>query len=361
MNQALDLTGSRHFFNGLFSSMTRQGDSLESEHGNDQAWTALQAALDAQRGGSCRLTSLTRRPFEFGTSFPVEALDADLADGSTLHLLRKDVGWGSLSETARRYKVDFLHDPFREIEVYRDLLAPAGLDTARYLGMGTNAAGEGPCLFLERVAGMELQFYGEPSVWQAAARWAGAWHARFSSPLVAAPPCARLILHDEAFYHLWAQRAIAFSAPAVRPQVEHALRGYEGAVQTLLAAPPTVIHGEFYPTNVLIRQDPSQVRVCPIDWETAGWGPGLIDLAALATGWGEEARAAMADAYRTGWAAAGGPEWEPATFSALLDACRLHLAVRWLGWCPETAPPAEESRAWLLEIQDIVARQTEEE
>jgi hypothetical protein len=29
-----------------------------------------------------------------------------------------------------------------------------------------------------------------------------------------------------------------------------------------------------------------------------------------------------------------------------LDDCRLHLAIRWLGWAPDWSPPAENAHNW---------------
>ena len=34
----------------------------------------------------------------------------------------------------------------------------------------------------------------------------------------------------------------------------------------------TFIHGEFYASNVLVNITGGKLRVCPVDWELAGWG-----------------------------------------------------------------------------------------
>jgi len=90
--------------------------------------------------------------------------------------------------------------------------------------------------------------------------------------------------------------------------------------------------------------------VCPIDWEVAAVGPGLIDLAALITGgWNDQERSALVRAY-----AAAGSSREPSAakldeIGETLDYCRLHLAVQWLGWEPSWSPPAEHRQDWLAE------------
>jgi thiamine kinase-like enzyme len=108
--------------------------------------------------------------------------------------------------------------------------------------------------------------------------------------------------------------------------------------------PKTVIHGEFYASNVLVAGDLASPRVCPVDWELAAAAPGLIDLAALVSGgWGDEDREALVSAYGAalGWG----------SFSARrLDLARLHLAVQWLGWAgPGWSPPSGQRQDWLGE------------
>ncbi len=44
---------------------------------------------------------------------------------------------------------------------------------------------------------------------------------------------------------------------------------------------------------------------------------------------------------------------DDSSFLAALDLCRLHLCVRWLGWAPRWAPPAQHSQDWLAESVQI--------
>lgn len=45
------------------------------------------------------------------------------------------------------------------------------------------------------------------------------------------------------------------------------------------AAPSTLVHGDFRPKNVYVRNGERERRLLPIDWETAGWGVPAADLA----------------------------------------------------------------------------------
>jgi hypothetical protein len=80
----------------------------------------------------------------------------------------------------------------------------------------------------------------------------------------------------------------------------------------------------------------------------AAVGPGLIDLAALvAGGWSADQRLALVTSYYRALASEDGQPPSFDDFLAAADLCELHLAVQWLGWSPEWAPPAEEARGWL--------------
>jgi thiamine kinase-like enzyme len=100
------------------------------------------------------------------------------------------------------------------------------------------------------------------------------------------------------------------------------------------------------------------VRVCPVDWEMAAVGPGLIDLAALTAGggWAAEEKTALAMAYHAALAPREGWPPEPDAFLAALDCCSLHLAVQWLGWSPRWAPPPEQAQDWLEEALGLAEK-----
>ena len=42
--------------------------------------------------------------------------------------------------------------------------------------------------------------------------------------------------------------------------------------------PRTLVHDDFAPKNILVRQTAATLEVFPIDWETAGWGPPTADI-----------------------------------------------------------------------------------
>ena len=247
-----------------------------------------------------------------------------LHDGSELELVLKDLLWSGLSDTARRAKPDFLHDPAREIETYREILSTTSLGSAVFYGA------EGPLLLIENVDGSALWQVGELAVWCDVAQKIAEFHRELASQVK--NRC--LLPYDADFYGLWLERAEAFAGP-----LEAVARCHEDVVKRLLSLPQTVIHGELYASNIVV----AGTRVCPVDWELAGAGPGLLDLAALTTGWADADQATIVAAY-------GDVDEDD------LDCCRLQLALRWLGWSRTWKPPAAHARDWRAEALGAAER-----
>ncbi len=303
-----------------------------------------------------RITTLDRRPSAYRSSFALEELDACLDDGTSLQLMFKNVGQQGLLGRAPAIKPAFLFDPLREIETYRTILAPARLGTATCYGAAVDQQAGHYWLFLERVPGLELYQVGLP-IWQEVARWLAAMHARYTGESALPTRAMHLLNYDGDYYRHWLRRAQEFAQLAEPSQSGKARRGvawlaarYDQVVERLVALPTTFIHGEFYASNVLVQEAAGELRVCPVDWEMAAVGLGLVDLAALTAGmWTEEEKENLALAYHAALAPAGGWPPAPEAFLAALDCCHLHLAVQWLGWAPQWSPPPDQAQDWLSE------------
>jgi len=260
-------------------------------------------------------------------------------------VLHKDLRPEMLIGAAAGAKPAFVHDPAREPAVYRSLLAPAGI--------GPRCFASGPdWMRIEQVPGVELWQIGDAAVWSAVAAWTATLHARLAA---AAPATADagvpLLRHDGDLAARWRARAAAAGVPVA------VLDAHRDAAARLAARPPTVIHGDYYASNVLVRVGGgggAGIDVWPVDWELAGWGPAVLDVAALTSGrWPEETRRAMARAY---FDAAGRPGGSWAVWCADLDAARLLVCVQWLGWVPGWTAPVEHRHDWLAEARHLVER-----
>ncbi len=332
--------------------------------GTAELRVALEEALSHRAGTQRRVAALERWPSVYSTSFAIEELDARFEDGTSLRLLFKDLSRHALLENARRVKPAFLYDPLREIETYRSILEPNRLGTATCYGAFIDPPQGRYGLFLEKVPGAELYQVGDLATWQRVARWLAAMHARFAGETARLEQAARLLRCDGHYYQLWVRRARAFlrragpsRARSARRGIERLAGNYDRVVERLVALPVTFIHGEFYASNVLVHETGGGLRVCPVDWEMAAVGPGLVDLAALISGgWTTQEKETLARAYHAQLAPRDERWTDLDEFLIALDHCRLHLAVQWLGWASEWSPPLEHAQDWLGEALGLAER-----
>ncbi len=303
---------------------------------------AVEAALRSLHGDA---QLVSRRTLPYRSSYPLELLTVRFSDGQREMVLKR-LGGQPSADSTWEMKPAFVRDPLREIEVYRDLLAPWGCSAPEYLGSVIDARRGRYWLFLGHVPGDPLWQRGEIEVWLEAARWLAALHSTWSERRLEHAP--RLLRHDAPYYRRWLLRARRFSSAE---DVAILAAPFGVALDWLDSQPTTLLHGEFYPSNVVVDHVVGGPRIHPLDWEMAGIGPGAIDLAALVTGWEEDDRVAMAAAYRQ----ALPPATRPALDELLigLDHCRLLLAVQWLGWSARWAPPPHQARDWLATALEI--------
>lgn len=288
--------------------------------------------------------TLTRRPHPYGSSHAIQDVAVTFDDGPPLALVLKDVAApGAHAEAA---KPTSLRDPDRELEAYRDVLGPAGLDVATCYGVLAEPGRR--WLILEALHGVPLWQMAEDAAWDEAARWLARLHA-----LPAPSGGAHLLRYDTEHLHGRLARALELAPVGALDGVAAI---WERVVARLAALAPTVVHGDFHPSNILVqRRGQMALRVRPVDWELAGVGPGVLDLAALTAGsWSERERERIALAYGRALPAARRPE--PADLLDALDHCRLVHAVQWLGLSAEWTPPAEHAHDWLADAVSLARR-----
>jgi Ser/Thr protein kinase RdoA (MazF antagonist) len=306
-------------------------------------------------GGSVdgrEITGLRRRPYRYATSASLEEVVV-LVEGEEMGpLILKDLSRDRLLGNARAAKPEFLHEPLREMETYRRILAPAGIGP-RCLAAVAEPSTSRYWLLLDKVPGVELWQVGEISVWERVARWLGGFHGGFAlnvGEVRAANP--HLLEHTAASFRSWCERATAALAESPDEREKTllvALEGYREVADSLAQLPRTFVHGELYPSNVLVVRGERPLGVYPVDWEMAAIGPGALDLAALSGGWAHRERESLARAYLDGLATTGGSSPELDEFLTDLSRCRLHLSLQWLGWSSDWLPPEEHSHDWLGE------------
>jgi len=204
-------------------------------------------------------------------------------------------------------------------------LQPSRTSAATCYGVYTDTAAGISCLILEYLdGGLWISHAPEESrSMELAARWIGQFHAANERRLQHSPlPFLRG--YDADYYRGWARRTALRAAdqPHCPPWLPRLCQQFEALIALLLAAPPTIIHGEYYPKNILYREG----TIYPVDWESAAVAAGEIDLASLTEGWPAEiARRCEREYQQARW-----PRGAPAAFARTLEAARLYWCLRWL-------------------------------
>ena len=283
------------------------------------------------------VTSVTVAPWKRYSSHEMRDLTVSLADGRTVSVMLKGLHESAHLEEARRARPLFLYNPRREIEVYQHVLSRLDLDTPTFWGAHVDTDAGEYWLLLENMRGAVPMWECEFEYWTRAARWLARMHAAANAAGGNTDPPPSLLRYDAAYYRRWADRAGEF-CPPLRPIVQ--ADRYAAVIRRLCAMPASFIHGEFYPSNILVEDG----RIRPIDWETAAVGPALMDLAALSSG-------RLSDAHRDAIVTAYGPV-DPDE----LALCGLHIAVQWLGWSQRWKPSKHHEHDWLAEAIALAQR-----
>ena len=293
---------------------------------------------------------MRRRPHPYRTSFPLEELEVDLDDGGRLEFVLKDLRVDQLEGPVRVAKESVPHDPRREIEAYR-MLDDAGLSTPGLFGAVSDPRHGRAWLLIERIPGVPLWQVGEREAWEAAAAWLASMHRRFqgSTP----DPGSALLVRNGAHARRAMRRATAQASGRSRNRVVRLAHGLgEELAAWLDGVPTTLVHGDFHASNILVDVAHSPPRIAPVDWEMAGIGPGLLDLANLISGgWTDPDRAAIVSAYAGSWG-----RTIDAEFLADVERCRLLNAVALLAVPAAWRPPPEHDHDWLREAESAAER-----
>jgi thiamine kinase-like enzyme len=267
------------------------------------------------------VTVVDRQPNIYASTFPSEIVACRLADGNELKLFCK---YGNVTNDSYDHKGNVAY----EAAVYRHVLEPLKISTPKFFG---SAAGETDSTwlvieFLEGAARLEL--WDDPSAVVDVARWIGRFHGLNETRSIAVPGFK---VYRKEYFYGWVKRTLQHADEAGEnfPWLVKLCKRYEEMISDLIAGSMTVIHGEFYPNNILVREG----NIYPVDWESSAKSFGEIDLATLTDGWGDSIdwtpevhRQCVLEYQRLRW-----PDGSPADFERTFLLARLYVQFRWLG------------------------------
>lgn len=295
----------------------------------------LQGRL-AEALGCSVVRVIERRPNVYSTSSASEIAELELGDGTVLQGFLKYESGRANGSHGHRGGVPY------EAGVNRDLLGPLGVSVPEFYGFYDDEQGRSSFLVTEYMAGsIAVNKSSSSTAMARAAEWIGHFHAR-GEALLARRPVPGLKRYDRAYYLGWSRRAeqAAAEAGVAAQWLESAFAGFSRSLGALVCAPPSPIHGEYYPHNVLDHEG----RIRPIDWETAAIAAGEVDLAALTEKWPAE----TVELCRRAYEQARWPRGAPADWRRRLRLARLYLHFRWIASDPWRQKPDRQC-AWRLD------------
>lgn len=278
----------------------------------------------------------------YQSTHPLLEVDAFLGDGRIVRLIHKRLIQRRLRGGASA-KPSMVLRLEREPFAYSRILMPHAVDAPAMFGARLDMGQWS--LLLERCSGRALYEYGELPVWEFVAGWLGKLHGRFQAGASWLKEQTYLLQYENNLYRAWYARADAFGGqPPLR------LAALRLAIDNLLRADRTLLHGDFYASNILVDADSRPPVITVLDWELAGCGPGVLDLAALVSGnWSETQKRRMATAYYEELCRFGASPPDERAFLLSLDCARLFIAVQWLVWARRWSPPPAHRSDWAAE------------
>jgi Phosphotransferase enzyme family len=233
-----------------------------------------------------------------------------------------------------------------ESRVYEKLLASLPISSAQLFGYRQDEETGLTWLLLEALENAApIHLSENPDAAVNAATWLGAFHALASSSLKN-NSLTWLELRALDHYRTWTAPTLGrYCCRAETAETAYAVADrLRAQLPALERASPTVVHGEYFPENILY----ARWKVYPVDWESAYVGAGELDLATLAEGWDDASVLTFRDAYVDArWR--GKP---PVSFEPAFDAARLVTHIRWLG------PAALDARAFADRFTPVVSEVT---
>lgn len=279
-----------------------------------------------------QLSTTQRNPNSNASTFPSEVVKCRLDDNSEIPMLCK-------------YSADRNHQAFGhrgginyEVEVYRELLSKIDVTVPHFYGAYYETQKNSVWLVLEFLENcVQVTKSSDPEAMTKAARWIGNFHATCSS-MARDKKLDFLKQYDSEYYMGWANRALSFAdnSGGKHGWLEVLCNRFLDVVDILSEAPITIIHGEYYPQNIMY----SERTVYPVDWESAALAVGEIDIASLTEGWSE----AHTRKFECEYAAARWPEGAQYNIQRTIYAARIYQYIRWLGERPDRT-----DREWTLD------------
>jgi hypothetical protein len=230
---------------------------------------------------------ISRSNFIESSTFPVEIVTCKTVDGRNYNLFCKYLAGMGPNNFGHRGGVEY------EARIYQDILDKTPIAKISFYGQCRLNNNDDLLLVIEYLGEtLRMLYSGEANVLNKASKWIGNFHRlqESNSP-------SFVTVYDKAYYKTWSDRfrKLTSSFNEKFPWLEKLANYYDDNIVCMISCPQTIIHGEFYPRNILLKDKIIYV----VDWESAAIAPGEIDLASLIEGWGEDIAGSVRNEYKT--------------------------------------------------------------
>jgi phosphotransferase family enzyme len=292
----------------------------------DTIRNSLVSGLSDIRGKALRVTIKERRAPLCDSTASCEVVVCEVEGQSQQEFFFKYGGQSNSSHGARG-GLDY------ETKVYSNILSRLDISTPKLYGSRVDALDLnwliieylGDSLLLSEVPWSKV---GDEFPRHAAMNLAASWLGRFHSMCEAInldEHFSFINIYNSDYYVGWVRRTKDFAGRLDRPYrwVNTVCSEFEKRIPVLLNGSRTVVHGEFSPNNILVRND----TIFPVDWESAAIARGEIDVASAVEGWNKKIAHQFVDCYK----ASRWPDGVPDDFETVLNLARVYWSLRWLG------------------------------
>jgi thiamine kinase-like enzyme len=261
---------------------------------------------------------LSREKFINASTFPAEVIICEIEGNCRLPLFCKYLSGKGQNNFGHRGGVEY------EIKVYDQVLRHIPLSKPKYYGTCYLKESNETLLviqFLENSC--RLNKSSDPELYVTmAAGWIASFHNFWAmqQPSFIKP-------YDNGYYSYWVDqvRKLLSNTSGSFNLLVHLCDYFTDNLNILTQGQLTLIHGEYYPANILIKND----SIYPIDWESVAIATPEIDLASLIEGWSDSTVEKFINAYTTArWPDGNFPRKE---FADRLLMARIYFHLRWIG------------------------------
>ena len=286
---------------------------------NDSLGVGLESALEDQGLLDGELAILARQKNTYTSTFPSEIVTCQIGSGPEVRLFFKYSADRENEAYGHRGGVGY------EAKVYGQLLNGLDISIAKLYGIYRSTDGINTWLVLDYLeGGTRMTHTIDPEAMSKAARWMGRFHA-LCSTRISDPALSFLNRYNPDYFRGWVSRTqqMVKRAGVDSRWLQAVCSRIDAVIEVLCNSPQTIIHGEYYPKNILLQHG----LIYPVDWESTAISSGMIDLAMLTEGWTPEAIRELVHEYqRSRW-----PEGAPHDLIKSLCAARIYVQFRWLG------------------------------